>query len=377
MKTIENPFFTRGYHGSDFFCDREDETKRLIDNSKNGINTTLLSVRRMGKTGLIHHFFNKLRRNKKWECIYIDIYATQNLNEFTNSLTTAIINAFPKNRPIGKKFIELIKGFSPVISYDSFTGLPQITLSYSQQHQYEYTLIGIFDFLENQKKKVVIAIDEFQQIRNYPEINTEALLRTIIQPLKNVIFIFSGSNKHLLMQIFNSAKQPFFSSTQFLSLENINKEDYSIFIKRLFKKNNRDIDEESVDFILNWSKIHTYYTQALCNKIYSQNLTKIRINDVYYACDSLLEEQENIYFQYRNLLTKSQWKLLKAIGKSGEVYQPTGTKFITKYQLGNPASVRRSLKSLEEKEMVLRVITADNNFYQVYDCFLSKWLERL
>jgi len=376
MNASKNPFHLKGYYGPNLFCDRKNEVQKLTENIDNDVNTTLFSIRRMGKTGLIHHLFHKLKTKKTHSCIYVDIYATQSLSEFTNQLASAILNEFPENKSIGSTFLEFIKGLSPIISYDAFTGTPQITFSYTQNKQYEYSLKGLFSFLDKQNKQIVIAIDEFQQIVNYPEKNTEAILRTIIQSLKNVTFIFSGSHKHLLSEIFNSAKRPFFSSTQSLYLDVISEKEYAIFIKKVFVNRKRKIDKQAIEFILQWTKKHTYYTQALCNKIFAQGSANVTINQVYKACDSILEEQENIFFQYRNLLTSPQWKLLKAIAKEDKVYQPTGIKFISTYQLGNPASVKRSLESLVNKEMVYKKITHDTSYYQVYDCFLSRWLER-
>ena len=234
----------------------------------------------------------------------------------------------------------------------------------------------MFDFLEKQQTPIIIAIDEVQQIANYPEKNTEAILRTIIQTLKNITFIFSGSHKHLLLEMFNSAKRPFFSSTQTISLGSIPKEKYTEFILKLFNDNKKNIDSNSIEFILKWTRKHTYYTQALCNKIFTQSKSNITKELVFQACDTLLKEQEGVFFQYRNLLTSSQWNLLKAIAKEDKVFQPTGNTFISKYSLGNPASVKRSLEALVTKEMVHKETTETENYYQVYDCFLSRWLER-
>jgi len=376
MKKLKNPFHLKGYHGASLFCNRNIEVEKLTENINNDINTTLFSIRRMGKTGLLHHLFATLQKQKTHSCIYVDIYATQSLSEFTNQLASAILNEFPKNKSVGSKFLDFIKGLSPVISYDAFTGVPQVSFSYAQTKQYEYSLKGLFTFLDQQNKQIVIAIDEFQQIINYPEKNTEALLRTIIQSLKNITFIFSGSHKHLLSEIFNSSKRPFFASTQSLYLDAIPEQEYSKFINRIFNNRKRKIDKQAIDFILNWTKRHTYYTQALCNKVYAQGSENVTIKNVYQACDSLLEEQENIFFQYRNLLTSQQWKLLKAVAKENRVYQPTGINFVSTYKLGNPASVKRSLEALVSKEMVYRKITHETSYYQVYDCFLSRWLER-
>jgi len=376
MKALKNPFPIKGYHGPTLFCDRKAESTLLTDNIRNDINTTLFSIRRMGKTGLIFHVFNTLKKEKYRECIYIDIYGTQSIREFTNQLASAILRAFPQSISIGKKFINLIKNLNPSISYDALTGAPEVSFSFNQPKQYEYSLKELITFLEQQKKPVVLAIDEFQQIASYPERNTEAMLRTIIQPLQKVNFIFSGSQKHLLLEMFNSAKRPFFSSTNPLYLGPIPPKEYAKFIKAKFLQRGRKIDDRSVDFILDWTCNHTYYTQSVCNKVYALNKVNITIEDIYSACDNLLWEQENIFFQYRNLLTAAQWKLLKAVACEGKVTQPTGSAFIGKYNLGNPASVRRSMEALVSKEMVFNEAEENGSYYRVYDCFLLRWLER-
>ncbi len=376
MEIRDNPFYLKGYNGTHLFCDREAEISTLIENAENNINTTLYSIRRMGKTGLLHHLFKTLEKDKNVECIYLDIYATQTLNDFTNQLASAIFNAFLQNKSLGKKFLEFIKNFNPVVSYDALTGVPEISLSYSEIVQKEYSLKSLFAFLDGQNKPILIALDEFQQVAYYPEKNTEALLRTIIQGLKKTIFIFSGSEKHLLLEMFNSAKRPFFSSTNGMYLGAIPDKKYSKFIKRIFTNRKRKIDKTSIEFILDWTKTHTYYTQAVCNKIYARGATEINIEEVYKSCDILLREQENIFFQYRKLLTPAQWKLLKAIAKEDKVYKATGSGFIRKYNLGSSAAVLRSLKALDKKEMIVHISEIESGFYQVYDCFLSRWLAR-
>ena len=147
-----------------------------------------------------------------------DIYASQSIKEFTESLSQAILQQIPEQKSIGKRFLDLLKGFHPILSYDALTGQPEISFEFTEQKGAEKTLAAIFQFLETQDRRILIAIDEFQQIANYPETNTEALLRSYIQQLKNVRFIFSGSNKHMMNELFNSAKRPFFSSTQMMPL---------------------------------------------------------------------------------------------------------------------------------------------------------------
>jgi len=376
MNELNNPFPVSGYYGTALFCDRVEETKRLVSNVKNGVNTTILSIRRMGKTGLIWHVFETLKKDKKIQSIYIDIYATQTLRDFTNQMAAGILKAFPERQNLGKQFMAFIKGFRPVISFDGLTGEPEVSFDFSTPKQNEQSLAGLFSFLESRKSKIVIAIDEFQQVALYPEKNTEALLRTFIQPLKNVQFIFSGSNKHMLADIFSNSKRPFFSSTQALYLAPIPETTYTVFIADLLKKNKRKIHADALAFIAHWTRLHTYYTQVICNKLYATEVKEITLALVQQICSELLNEQATVFLQYRNLLTAIQWNLLKAIAKDDKVYQPSAKNFIAKNDIGTPANVQRALEALMNKEMIYRDRDENGNYYRVYDCFLSRWLEK-
>jgi len=372
-----NPFTLKGYRGGKYFCDREDELKNIVDNLENGTDITLYSIRRTGKTGLIYHIFNHFEEENEAICIYIDIFSTQNKQELISLLASAIFDSMKPHKKIANKFIEYIKKFSPVVSFDPLTGTPELSMQESSDKQHDQTLATLFEFLDKQNKQVIVAIDEFQQIANYPEKNIEAIFRTIVQKLTNVNFIFSGSHKHLLLEIFSNAKRPFFSSTNLISLGNIPIEKYKPFIIGKFEDDKRKITEEAVDFILSWTRTHTYYTQAVCNKVYATLGKKIVLREVQLTCANLLGEKEHIYYQYRNLLTDGQWEVLKAIAKEDKVRKPTAFSFIAKYKLGNTSSVRRSLLSLIDKEMVIEMRTKDDHYYMVYDCFLSRWLARM
>ncbi|MBI1837341.1 MAG: ATP-binding protein [Flavobacteriia bacterium] len=373
---MKNPFLISGYSGPVYFCDREEETGHIIRNIENGVNTTLLSIRRIGKTGLIRHVFYKIEDQKKAFCVYIDLYATQNMNDFMNEFATTLAKKFPEKKSIGKKLMHLLKGLRPLIQFNGLTGEPEISFEFTQESQITYSLQSLFAFLENQNIQIVIAFDEFQQINEYPEKNTEAVLRTIIQTLKNIQFIFSGSSKHLLIDIFNNSKRPFFASTQAIQLGFIPDDKYVPYIKAHFEQNKKEISEEAISFILKWTKSHTYYTQVVCNRVFSFPNKKIILQDVYRACNQLLKEQEIVFFQYRNLLTTGQWNVLKAIAKEGNVYQILEKRFVQKYNLGSTSSIQRSVAALVKKEMIYEEQEERGSFYAVYDCFLSRWLEK-
>lgn len=372
-----NPFIINGYFGPELFCDRKEETQTLITNARNGVNTTLVSIRRMGKSGLIWHTMDQLTREGGHTCIYCDIYATGDLRDFTNKLGSAILQALPEKKPIGKSFMNLLKGLRPVFSYDALSGQPQLSFTFATQQQYEQSVESLFRFLDSNKQPVLIAIDEFQQITGYPEKNIEALLRSQIQTLKNVNLIFSGSSHHLLSEMFSNGNRPFFASTQFLYLKEIEQNIYKDFIKSILINNGRNIDEDALDYIMHFSKAHTFYTQSICNRLFASGIKMISQEIVKQECNQLITEHEQLFFQYRNLLTHVQWNLLEAIAKEGKVYQPTAKGFIERYKIGIPANVQRGLESLLNKEMIFRENDKDGAFYSVYDLFLSRWLENL
>jgi len=224
---------------------------------------------------------------------------------------------------------------------------------------------------------VLMAIDEFQQITSYPEKNTEALLRSYFQILKNVNLIFSGSSQHLLSEIFSNGTRPFFASTQFLYLQEIDRDVYKVFVKRIFDHYNIVINETALDFIMDFSRMHTFYTQSICNRLFASGIKNINADIARRISNELIAEHEQLFFQYRNLLTPIQWNLLKSIAKEGKVYQPTSRGFIEKYRVGIPANIQRAIESLINKEMIFRGNDIKGPFYSVYDLFLGRWMETL
>lgn len=226
-----NPFLINKYISPSYFCNRQDETNILIKNIDNQDNTTFFAQRRIGKTAFIYHLFYRLKK-RKINCIYIDIFATRELKDFANQLAGAIYKEFPIQHKIGKRFWDAIKLLRPTVSVNELTGAPELSLDISKPQQIEKSIPQLLQFIDDQQTEIVIAIDEFQQILEYPEKNVEALLRTHIQTLKNIRFIFLGSNRNMMLEIFNKAKRPFYASTKNLYIGKIDKKEYGDFIKK-------------------------------------------------------------------------------------------------------------------------------------------------
>ena len=371
---MENPFALVPYVSKELFCDREVETKTLMEYLLNGSNVTLISPRRYGKTGLIYHVFDEISHQKiNVNTCLVDIYATETLEDFIKVFSEAIIAALEKKKAV-KSFFQFLSGLRPMLSYNTLTGNPELTMTYLSDRDKQQTLAAIFDFIEKQDKKTIVAIDEFQQIRNY-DINMEALLRSHIQPLKNVQFIFCGSKKHLMAEMFTDARSPFYESTRCFYLEKIDREVYADFIIRMFEKGKKSITAEALDFILDWTKIHTFYTQSLCNHVFMKSGKNIGKEDVLQSAAQILKENEQTFLQWRDLLTSNQWNYLKAVAKEQVVTQPYASKFLQKYNIGTSANSQRLLEALIDKELILANSTLEGVSYSVYNVFLSRWLE--
>lgn len=181
MSDVNNPFLIYAYAGPKYFCDRIEETEHLISALRNGRNVTLMSPRRMGKTGLIQNVFHQIRRDyPEAACFYMDIFSTTCLDDFIIQFGQTVIGKLDN---LSQKTLAAISGFFKncrlVFFPDVLTGVPQATLDF-QPSQAQATLKEIFDYLEHSGKECYIAIDEFQQITEYPEKGVEGLLRSYI-----------------------------------------------------------------------------------------------------------------------------------------------------------------------------------------------------
>ncbi len=371
-----NPFLIKGYLSPEYFCDRIEETETLLRNIRNGADTTLISPRKYGKTGLVYHLFDIIQREKlPIETLYVDIFATRSMSDFIKVMAEAVLKKFPEKSAIGSKFLTFIKSLRPVISYDTLTGIPQIQINYQLTSEKEHTLGGLLEFIDSQGIEIVLAIDEFQQITEYPEKNIEALLRTHIQQMHNTHFIFCGSKRTIMTEMFLSARRPFFSSSKVMSLGKIDRETYKQFIKAHFEQGGMSIDADALEYIMDWTQGYTFYTQTLCNAIYGMQPDTIGMEEVKKACVDILEGLTDNYLQYRELVTPAQWNFLIAVAKEGIVEQPTSTQFLSKYNIGGATSAKRMTKSLSEKELLLPIVGKKRTAYQIYDIFFLRWIE--
>jgi len=370
---LKNPFVIGGYVSAEYFCDRAIESKELVGAFENERNMVIVSPRRMGKTGLIEHCFHHKNIQKEYYTFFVDIYATGTLKELVFTLGKHIFDTL---KPRGMKFVEqfftTISSLRPAFKLDSITGQPVFDIGIGDIRQPLLSLEEIFEYLEKADKRCIVAIDEFQQITKYPEENVEAILRTQIQKCKNSTFVFSGSQRHMMQNIFFSASRPFYQSASMLNLEPISLEAYTKFVVNHFQKADKMVSNECVERIYHLLDGHTWYMQTLFNRLYEQleggeEMTLTLVNDVLHKT---VESNRTVYQNMVSMLPERQKEALFAIAKEGKAAEITSAKFIKKHGLYSSSSVQSSVNQLLEKEL----ITKNDTFYLVYDRFFGLWL---
>lgn len=336
MERLNNPFVIYGYKGAEYFCDRQKETETIMRALHNERNVALISPRRIGKTGLIHHAFAQItNEHPDIRCFYMDINATRNLQQF----------------------VELFaKTFSITVSND----------------QKEESLKHVLDYLKDSDKRIYVAIDEFQQISEYPEKNVEALLRSHIQFIPNVVFVFAGSKQHIMAEMFTSAKRPFYQSSQMLSLSPIDKKVYCEFANNLMEKKCMKLSEDVFGYVYDVVDGQTWYVQHILNRLYDIG-GEIDIRLVNDTIMTSVMEQEVAFLNYYESLTYNQSQLLLAIARDKAVESVLSQDFIHRHGLPASSSVSLALKALIEREFVYKY----NGKFIIYDRFFAIWLRNL
>lgn len=376
MAKTTNPFIVTGKIEPEYFCDRVTESARLVKSVTNGNNMVIISPRRMGKTGLIQFCYDKPEIADEYYTFFIDILHTSSLREFTYLLGRAIYETLlPRSRKMASLFILTIKSISGKFGFDPITGMPTFNVELGDIDRPEYTLDRIFQYLAHADKPCIVAIDEFQQIAKYPEKNIEAQLRTHIQKLRNCNFIFAGSERHMMQEMFTSAARPFYHSADMLELKAIVPEIYIPFIAGHFKKRNRRIASDDIERVYNLFKGHTYYVQKAFNEAFADTPEgeECTLETIRAAIDNMVASNDTIFREILSNIPEKQKELLYAIAKEGEAERITSAAFIKRHSLASASSVQSAMKKLLEKD----IITEINKVFSVTDKLFAMWMNRM
>lgn len=371
---LNNPFVTNGYAGAEYFCDREVETKQITELLSNENNIALISPRRIGKTELIHHCFAQPEIKDKYYTFVIDIYSTNSVSDLVNMFGKAIIDELrPLGRKVWEKFINIVSSIRSEISFD-INGQPSWGLGIGEIKNPEVTLDEIFAYLNNADKPCLVAIDEFQQIINYGDKRMEALLRTYVQRCVNAHFIFSGSHRHLMGEIFTSPARPFYQSVVLMNLKPLPLDKYREFAIDKFEERGKTLDPQVADEVYSRFDGITSYMQRIMNVLFlktqeGSTCTTAMIDD---AIDYNLDIASDTYESMLRQMPEKQRAVFIAISAEGTAKSVRSGAFAKKYHLPSPSSVNSAIKGLLEKDF----ITQSGDAYVVYDKFFDLWIQR-
>lgn len=371
---IFNPFFIGRYVDKQYFCDREKDTETLVRHILNGRNVALISPRRLGKSGLIHHTFAQDVIKDRYTTIYVDIYATKDLCEMVKALSEAIVKAVGQKKIWHEKFFSFIKSLRVGFHIDAVSGEPSFDIGIGDIENPDKTIRELFDYMEASKKPCILAIDEFQQIREYPQTNTEAFIRSLVQQCSRTSFIFCGSKRHTMTDIFYSPAKPFFQSVISQSLKPIPMETYVEFAGRMFSQRGKILDRAAAEAIYRMFDGCTWYMQMMMNEMFALTKEGMTCTTEYidFAWDNIIMAQEDRYQAILYGLAPKQKQLLQAIARDRIVEGITSSDFVKRHRLVSASSVQAALKPLLKND----IVTCEEGIYRIYDYFFADYLAK-
>ena len=371
-----NPFVLSPAIPNELFCDRLSESNMLVKCMTNQENVVLTSPRRVGKTGLIYHCFNKKAIQENYITVSIDILHTTSFQEFILELGSAVFKTVAKrNERLMKLFTAYLRSLSGSFGFDPVAGVPTFDIKLGQINMPEYTLEEIFSYLENAGKPCIVAIDEFQQILKYQGVNMEAMLRGHIQKLTNTNFIFAGSERRIMNEMFFSDKRPFFQSATLLQLEPIDLNIYTDFVCHHFLNAGKNIEKEAIEWVYEKYEGITMYTQKLFHDAFAnleegENCTT---KDMKRFSDMLLQQNEKRLQELLSYITEQQKELLYAIASEGKSSRITSSAFVKRHHLKSASAVQSAARKLLDFDL----ITENSRNFSVSDPLLRIWIEKL
>ncbi len=342
----------------------------MIAAIENDRNVTLIAPRRYGKTGLISNLFARLP--SEYTSAYIDIYSVKDLAGFTKALASAVFGALDSRMEKAMSVLAtFFKSCRPTATPQA-DGTVKFSFDITSDNA-EMSLKEVFDYLKSRERRIVIAIDEFQQVREFPEEGVEALLRSYIQFIPWVRFVFAGSRRHLMSEMFVMPQGAFYQSTQIMNLDVISCDSYLMFARGFFESEGWKVDKEVFKRLYARFDGVTWYMQAVLNKVWETRVSLLDDVQVDRAVTELYEERALVYHDLLRAQNEASQELLMAVARKGVVKKPTSAEFLSEHRLRGASTVRAALKDLVGKDMVYKAETG----WIVYDRLFAEYLRSI
>ncbi len=372
MAKAKNPFSYGGRVTGEAFCDRQKELKELLSDIKARQHVILFSQRRFGKTSLVWRLLAEADKNGIIP-VYVDLYPASSLAEFIEMYAKAIAESLSGY----EKAMKLLKGlFSRLYLSMGVDGMgnPQWNVGFDRSRETESldeVLMTFEAYLKKTKKAGVVVFDEFQQITEMNGKKMEARLRSAIQTHEHVSYLFVGSRKHLMQDIFSNPNRPFYRSGKIFPLGKISSDDFSSFIRVRFGSAKMAISDKALNAMLEATETHPYYTQYLCHILYDiAEGSRVREDDVPKALDLLITREATAYMNTWDLLTLRQRQALMCLAEIKPSESPFRLEALQRFGMSQPAVMMRALNSLVEKDLVDK----ENGTYEIIDVFFKRWV---
>lgn len=314
--------------------------------------------------------------NHNYYTFFVDILHTTCLQELVHELgRTVYEQTVPKGKKMVQNFIKSLRSIAGKMGFDASTGLPIFSVGLGDIEQPEYTLEEIFGYLQQADRPCIVAIDEFQQVANYPEKNVEALLRGHIQRIGNCRFVFAGSERHMLEQMFDNRKHPFYKSADNMNLGAIDRDVYVGFMCQKFHEKGRTLNPEVAKDAYDLFEGHTYYVQKTMNEAFANTSAGSTCTEeiLETALRDILAGNDYYYRELLSRMTIRQKMLLYAIAADGVASKITSADFIKRHKLPSASSVQSAVKRLLAEGHVVE----ETRRYRVNDRFFGLWVRRM
>ena len=336
------------------FTDRVEETRRLTMDFENGVNVILISPRRMGKTSLVKKVQSQVD-NPNIRVIYMDIYDCRSEYDFYNKFSTTILKETSGKMDL---FLDNVKQFltrlSPKISFSPDPNMDySVSLGITPKN---YAPEEILDLPERMASKmgihIVVCIDEFQQVGEWTDsLTIQKRLRSVWQHQQNTSYCLFGSKKHLLTNLFQNRRMPFYHFGDTIYLKPISTDDWIPFICGKFAEKGKKISEEFVKQICTTVNNHSSYIQQLAWNVMVNTEQEVTDEIFQQAISELLAQSSPLFVQQIQGLTTYQMNLIRCLCQ-GIHKDFTSKGILETYQLGSKSNISRLKKTLIEKEII-------------------------
>jgi len=375
---MANPFTYGGVVGNAAFCNRVQELADLRQMMLSAGRCFVFAERRMGKTSLIRQALAKLPVR---QClpVYIDLWPTDGSASFAVATARALTLA---SETKAGRLLDLAKALfgrlRPSVTVDDL-GQPTVEFGLDATAAKQPDLLEVLaapqELARRTKKTVVVVFDEFQQITQYDDDLTERQLRSSIQHHNNVAYLFLGSRKHLLQNMFLGQSRPLYRAAAHYPLGPIATDHWRPFIASRFRKAKKRISRQCVEQVCQQTGGHPFYTQHLCHVLWSMTEPGDAVDgaSLERAVSELLRRESHAYVTLWETLTKNEQRLLRGLADSEAPPKPFSANFTRRYGLRSASNSQRATESLLQKD----VIDREESSFVIVDRFLRLWLRKL